>query len=113
MKLQQIGEINCSYKMGNGQSIRFWNDVWHGTCSLACAYFHLYQLCTNPNVSLQKVLRAQGHNIDFKRSLHGVLLSEWQELIKIITLQKRQNTTDCSSWNWESKGNFYVVTVPK
>lgn len=61
MKLQQIGEINCSYKMGNGQSIRFWNDVWHGTCSLACAYFHLYQLCTNPNVSLQKVLRAKGH----------------------------------------------------
>jgi hypothetical protein len=42
-KAAQIGgvlkwQIGAPWKVGNGQTIRFWEDCWFGTCSLAIQY---------------------------------------------------------------------------
>ncbi|GJZ65651.1 RNA-directed DNA polymerase, eukaryota, reverse transcriptase zinc-binding domain protein [Tanacetum coccineum] len=82
----------CIRKLGNGASIRFWEDVWHGTLPLKSVYPRVYLLESERNsnvanrVSLldwSQVLRRHPRGgieatqfVDLKRQIGDVVLSD-------------------------------------
>jgi hypothetical protein len=44
------------FKVGNGEIVRFWEDVWLGDSSLANQYLSLYSIVQRNNVLVANVL---------------------------------------------------------
>jgi len=40
----KAAKLGVSWKIGNGHSVRFWEDHWFGNCSLAIQYWDLYMI---------------------------------------------------------------------
>lgn len=63
-------------------------SVWDSSritkCSLSTTYSHLFDLCSNPYICVQDVIESRGAMLRFRRNLHGILLSEWHEIVAII-----------------------------
>ena len=110
-KLQYIGEISCSYQIGTGQSVKFWLDTWHAKCHLSIKYPHVFALCTNPSLCVQEVLASKGAVVRFRRSLHGILLAEWHEILAIIHSYTLTTDPDSLLWKWDSKHQFTTVSL--
>jgi hypothetical protein len=58
-----------SFKVGNGQSTRFWEDIWLGERPLAEQYPSLYSIVRWRNVLVSDVLTGNPLNIEFRRTL--------------------------------------------
>jgi hypothetical protein len=58
-----------SFKVGNGQYTRFWEDLWLGDQPLAKQYPSLYNIVRRRNVLVSDVLTSNTLNIEFRRTL--------------------------------------------
>ena len=45
----KAAKLGVSWKVGNGKTIRFWEDHWFGNCSLAIQFWDLYVLAEQTN----------------------------------------------------------------
>jgi hypothetical protein len=59
------------FKIGNGETVRFLEDVWLGKSSLADQYLSLYNIVQKKNVLVANVLSHNPLNIEFRRVLNG------------------------------------------
>ena len=59
------------FSIGNGQSTRFWEDMWLGDVPLAEQYPLLYNIIRRKNVLVADVLAQSPLNIEFRRTLTG------------------------------------------
>jgi hypothetical protein len=59
-----------SFKVGDGQSVRFWEDVWLGDTPLSHQYPALYNIIQHKNVLVSTVLETQPINLTFRRGLN-------------------------------------------
>jgi hypothetical protein len=44
MWVANVAKLGYRWKVGNGSKVRFWEDMWIGTSSLAIQYWDLYCL---------------------------------------------------------------------
>ena len=44
MWAMQAVRVGYKWSVGNGKSIRFWEDIWHGNAPLATQFWDLYFL---------------------------------------------------------------------
>ena len=56
-------------KVRSGRQTSFWEDVWLGDCALKTQFHNLYNFCSDPNVTVEDVLKAGTCNLKFRRSL--------------------------------------------
>jgi hypothetical protein len=40
----QAAKLGYRWHIGDGRMVRFWEDVWFGTCSLAIQYWNIYSI---------------------------------------------------------------------
>ena len=40
----KAAQLGVRWKIGDGRSVRFWEDLWFGTCSIAILYWELYTI---------------------------------------------------------------------
>uniref|UniRef100_A0A453AP63 Reverse transcriptase zinc-binding domain-containing protein n=1 Tax=Aegilops tauschii subsp. strangulata TaxID=200361 RepID=A0A453AP63_AEGTS len=57
--------------IGNGASMRFWEDTWLGETPLAIQYPSLYRIIQRREVFVATVLQSIPLNIQFRRALVG------------------------------------------
>ena len=48
----KAAKIGYSWKVGNGESIRFWEDKWCGQSSLATQFWDLYNIAIERDVTV-------------------------------------------------------------
>jgi hypothetical protein len=41
------------WKIGNGRKVRFWEDLWFSTCSLAIQYWEIYSIINEQGAQLE------------------------------------------------------------
>jgi hypothetical protein len=57
--------------IGDGESVRFWEDTWLGNRPLAVQYPSLFNIVRHKNVPVASVLAQAPLNIEFGRALTG------------------------------------------
>jgi hypothetical protein len=70
MRVKQDFFSKGFFKVGNGLTVRFWEDVWLGDMSLAQQYPSLYNIVQHKNVLVSTVLAQTPLNICFRRGLN-------------------------------------------
>jgi hypothetical protein len=75
-----------SFVLGNGEQIRFWEDVWLGDQPLMSQYPSLYHIVRQKSDTIVSILRTIPLNVLFRRTLRGQNLALWYDLINRVVL---------------------------
>uniref|UniRef100_M1CC58 Reverse transcriptase zinc-binding domain-containing protein n=1 Tax=Solanum tuberosum TaxID=4113 RepID=M1CC58_SOLTU len=99
-------------KVGNGEKVAFWNDIWCGQETLKQAFPELHSLSQAQEASVADLWTGQGWNLHLRRNLN-----DW-EITSIArfhdTMARATNLTeeqDRLIWKGERKGEFTVSSA--
>ncbi|XP_071709263.1 uncharacterized protein [Rutidosis leptorrhynchoides] len=95
--------------IGNGESIRFWHDLWIGNETLAARFNRIYHLDSDPNGSIaSKVIKGAWH-LNWNRDIVGgrnvIALNNLTDLLGNPNLVNKPDAWVC---NANKDGIFYV-----
>jgi hypothetical protein len=99
------------FKLGDGSTFRFWEDVWLGDKTLAHQYPSLYYIVQHRNVLVADVLAQVPLNIQFRRVLHGNKWMDWLHLCGRFMYVTLGDQTDSFVWNLTTSGLFTVKSM--
>jgi hypothetical protein len=71
------------WKYRNGRRIRFWEDQWFDSCSLAIQFWELYTIVNEQDVSLREAWDGENLRFTFRRTVGERLMQQWLELKQI------------------------------
>jgi hypothetical protein len=80
-----------SFKVGDGTSVRFWEDIWLGNAPLADQYSSFYNIVQRKNVLVANFLSHNPLNIEFWRVLNGNKWNDWLHLCQRPTTVNLSN----------------------
>lgn len=72
--------LGSAYELGNGKSVRFWEDVWLGDTPIKTQYPNLYNICGDKDWTVGQCCSDGEWEIQLRRSLGPDLLGEWNDL---------------------------------
>ncbi|GKB04904.1 RNA-directed DNA polymerase, eukaryota, reverse transcriptase zinc-binding domain protein [Tanacetum coccineum] len=115
LKKQDIDIINCiKIKLGNGENIAFWEDVWHGDNAFKELYPRMYALETCKVVDVATKLAHSSLESSFRRVPRGGVEQEQYKAlmdqvhdVSLVPMRARR------IWSLESSGDFSVASVRK
>jgi len=87
-----------SWKVGDGKSIRFWEDQWFGNCSLAIQFWDLYVLAEHTNKCIADLWDGENLRISFRRRVPPRLMNMWLDLISIAESISYSDDYDAIIW---------------
>jgi hypothetical protein len=99
------------FHLGNGDSIRFWEDIWLGSTSLANQYPSLYHIVQYKNVTVANVLSSVPLNIRFRRVLNGNKWTAWLNLCRRLMSVNLVDEQDKFVWKLTTSGSFTVKSM--
>jgi hypothetical protein len=99
------------FVLGDGLSIRFWEDIWLGGSSLAQQYPSLYHIAQYKNVTVAHVLSHAPLNISFRRTLTGNKWVSWIRLCRRLMTVNLGTDQDRFVWNLTTSGIYTVKSL--
>jgi hypothetical protein len=107
----RAAKMGYQWKVGNGRSIKFWEDHWFGSCSLAIQYWELYFLVNEQNRSIADLWDGSSLKVTFRRCFDHNLMLQWFEIQQIAQTISFDGTKDSLIWNWEANGIYSVKSM--
>ena len=106
-RVRDIFNASVNFNLGNGETIKFWNDPWlHGECLKNTAPL-LFQACTRRNITVAQALTASRWTRHFRHELEPAELIQAVQLwdsLQHIHLQSE--IKDTVTWRWNSSGVY-------
>ena len=99
------------WKVGNGRRIRFWEDHWFVTSSLAIQFWHLYAIVNEKGAMISQVWDGVNLKLTFRRSVSQNLMLQWEDLCSIASSINLSDEIDNIIWMYDSRGIFSVHTL--
>ncbi|RVX04307.1 Beta-arabinofuranosyltransferase RAY1 [Vitis vinifera] len=100
------------YVVGNGERIRFWEDLWWGDQPLGTQYPRLFRVVVDKNISISSVLgpsRPFLWNLNFRRNLSDSEIEDLESLMRSLDdLYLSPSVPDARLWPLSSSGLFSV-----
>ncbi|PUZ56970.1 hypothetical protein GQ55_5G390900 [Panicum hallii var. hallii] len=99
------------FKVNNGKSVRFWDDVWKGESPLRITFLRLYDLSNNKlDVGSDFLVNGNWH-INLRRPLGLQDLKLWKDLTSLLEGVQLNVAKDEVSWALEKSGLFTTKSM--
>jgi hypothetical protein len=72
------------WKICNDRKVRFWEDCWFGTCSLAIQFWEVYSIINEHGKTVRDAWDGHHLRFTFKRTVDSRLMALWQEILQIV-----------------------------
>jgi hypothetical protein len=99
------------FKIGDGTSVRFWEDVWMGDMPLSQQYPALYNIVQHKNVLVSTVFATVPINISFRRGLNDQKWLQWLHLCQRLMTISLTSESDKFIWKLNDSGMFTVKSM--
>jgi hypothetical protein len=111
LRVYKAAQVWIRWKIGDGRSVRFWEDRWFGNCSLATQFWDLYIIADQKNVSIAEIWNGVELQISFRRGVTQRGMEDWLTLVAIA--ESVNFTEDCDSifWAFDSSSRFSVQSM--
>ncbi|RVW71380.1 putative ribonuclease H protein [Vitis vinifera] len=100
------------FVVGNGERIRFWEDLWWGDQPLGSQYPSLFRVVLDKNIPISSVLgptRPFSWNLNFRRNLSDSEIEDLEGLMRSLDgVHLSPSVPDARSWPLSSSGLFSV-----
>jgi hypothetical protein len=104
----EAAKMGYRWKLGNGQKIRFWCDVWFGNCSLAILFWDLFVIVNEPHLTVGEAWDGSHLKFTFRRTVSPVQYNRWLELVQIMHTVSIGEEEDVPVWEFHSSGTYSV-----
>jgi hypothetical protein len=95
---------NIVKKVGNGNSTRFWHNVWCDLEPLSSKYPILFDIAYDKNITVAKAFSSEFRAVNFRRRIYGALEDEYNRLITQCNSITISEEDDKSVWLLGNKG---------
>ena len=99
------------FDLGDGSQVRFWEDSWIRPRPLKSLFPTLYNIVRRKSVSVRSVLSMTPLNIAFRRSLMGVNLQAWHNVVAMVADVQLTNQRYRFVWRLHQNGLFSVKSM--
>lgn len=96
----------CRAKVGNGNNVRFWEEVWVGEVPLKLELPSLYHLCGDKECLVSDYWEGDGWHITFRRALGDEDMKEWERLIVLLDDFRLNEEPDHFEWVLDKLGRY-------
>uniref|UniRef100_A0A452XPP0 Reverse transcriptase zinc-binding domain-containing protein n=1 Tax=Aegilops tauschii subsp. strangulata TaxID=200361 RepID=A0A452XPP0_AEGTS len=86
------------FSVGDGSTVRFWEDTWLGDTPLALQYPSLYHIAQRKEEYVATVMQTVPLNIQFRRSLVGERWTSWLHLVRRLIEVHLSDEVDSFRW---------------
>jgi len=111
MKVKWVFLSLGKFDLGDGSQVRFWEDSWIRPRPLKPLFPALYNIVRRKNTSVRSVLSMTPLNIAFRRSLMGVNLQAWHNVVAMMADVQLTNQRDRFVWGLHQNGLFSVKSM--
>ena len=94
MKVKDTFLNHGSFRLNDGNQIRFCEDKWIGNHTLREQYLDLYNTVRKKHATVASVFSRVPLNVSFRRTLTGHLLTLWYDLVAQISHVRLNNNAD-------------------
>lgn len=99
LKVEDLFQQLCRWKLGDGHSVRFWEEVWVDDKTSKDAYPRLYLLSFDHDIIVVEALQKGWGGFTFRRTLYGESLEMWRNLkLRCEEIEMREGK-DCIEWS--------------
>jgi hypothetical protein len=107
----QAAKMEFRWNVGNGRRVRFLEDQWFGTCSLAIQYWEIYLIVNEHGCTIREAWDGENLKISFRRAVNSRLMQLWYELVEIARGIQFTDEEDVMIWQFDSSGVFSVQSL--
>jgi hypothetical protein len=100
-----------SFRVGDGEGTRFWEDLWLGNAPLASQFPNLYAIVNHKNVTVANTITENGLNISFRRNLAGDKWLSWLDLVERLMDIHLTDEKDTFIWKLTESGQYSVRSL--
>jgi hypothetical protein len=80
----KVVKMGYRWKIRNRKIIRFWEDVWLGSSSLAIQYWEIYCIVNEQNRSIDPLWGGVNLKCTFRRCVDNRLFNMWEEIMEMV-----------------------------
>jgi hypothetical protein len=102
----QVARMGFRWKVGRGDKVRFWEDQWIGSSSLAIQYSELYCIVNEQNRTIAELWDGRNLKCTFRRTFDIRLFNLWEEVLSIAASLELSNDDDEPVWQYNSSGVY-------
>lgn len=90
------------WKIGNGRNIKFWEDNWLGSYSIAIQYWELYRIVNEQMITIPDLWDVSNLKCTFRKLVDNRLMSQWLEVEQLAATIVYSE--DSMVWLFQSSG---------
>jgi hypothetical protein len=106
----KAAKMGYQWKVGDGEKVKFWEDHWFGTCSLAIQYWEVYFLVNEQNRTFVELWDGETLKVTFRRCFDHNLVLQWFDILQIAQSIHLTSDSDALIWMWEANGVYIVCS---
>lgn len=106
-------KMRAAYRIGDGEKISFWDDVWCGKCPLKTTFRRLFQCCNQHEATVAEVCDRGESNLTFRKSFCPEQVEEWFQLLDLLSSVELRGDRDEVKWTLEKSGVFPTKSLYK
>jgi hypothetical protein len=107
----QAAKMGYRWHIGNGEMVRYWEDHWFGSCSLAIQFWEIYSIINEKGITVKEAWDGTHIRFTFRRTVTQRLWNQWLELVQISGSIQFTEANDSIIWQFNSSGRYSVQSL--
>jgi hypothetical protein len=95
----KAAKLGFRWHIGNDRKVRFWEDLWVGTCSLAIQYWNVYSIINEQGKTIREAWDGVNLKFTFMRTVSSEIMNQWLEVVQIASCLKYSKEEEAMIWH--------------
>ncbi|KAJ1267594.1 hypothetical protein BS78_07G068500, partial [Paspalum vaginatum] len=113
MYATSAAKMGFRWKIGDGKKVKFWEDNWLESSSVAIQYWNLYILVNEKSSSVADLWDGEILKCTFRRAFDDDLCQAWLEVVKLAKTICFSEEEDALVWQFTSSGIYSSQSLYK
>lgn len=107
----QAAKMGYMWKIRKGSKVRFWEDTWFGSSSLAIQFWELYVLINEKGLTIDKAWDGENLEFTFRRCVDKRLILLWHDVVSVAQSIVFTEEEHATIWEYHSSGLYNVQSL--
>ncbi|KAJ1291703.1 hypothetical protein BS78_02G336000 [Paspalum vaginatum] len=113
MYAARAAKMGFRWRVGNGRKIKFWEDNWLGSSSLAIQFWDIYVLVNEKSGTIAELWDGENLRCTFRRTFTFELYNIWMEVVQLARTINFSEEEDALIWQFSSSGTYSSQSLYK
>lgn len=109
----RVAKMGFKWKIGDGKNVKFWEDNWLGSSSLAIQFWDIYTIVNEQGKTVQELWDGNELRCTFRRTVTQTQLHLWDEIVQLASTISYNGEQDEMIWTFNSNGQYSSQSLYK